>query len=157
MNSRDMKETSNIIIVKVMKSSSKIKPNHLLLNITLNDRHWRSQLDLQHLRFQHNNEGHHEKKSNLNNTLLLLFNLLTKNMMVLVYRSNHLVHFTMHLRGNKLKERWTAPQWLCANCDAKNFNYRNSSNPRVGFSFVKFTTSHKEKQIFECYDWDIWT
>ena len=75
MNSRNMKENSKFKIVKVMKSTSKTRLNHLLLRITFNDKYRRSQLDFLHLSIQHNNKGHHEKKSSLNNTLLLFLGL----------------------------------------------------------------------------------
>ena len=73
-----MKENSNFKIVMVMKSMSKVWLNHLLLSITFNDKYWRSQLDFLHLSAQHINKDCHEKKSNLNNALLLLLGLSPK-------------------------------------------------------------------------------
>ena len=45
-----MEEYSNFKIVKVMKSMSKPNLNQLLLSITSNDKYWRSQLHILHLR-----------------------------------------------------------------------------------------------------------
>ena len=75
-----MKENSKFKIAKVVKSMSKTKLNHLLLSITFNEKYWWSQLDSLHLSIQHNNEGHHEKKSSLNNALLLLLDLWPKKL-----------------------------------------------------------------------------
>ena len=70
-----MKGNSNFKIVKVMKFTSKLKLNHLLLSISFSDKYSRSQLDVLHLSIQHNNKVHHAKESNLNNALLLLLGL----------------------------------------------------------------------------------
>ena len=91
----NMKENSNLKIVEVPKFMSKSRLNHLLLSITCNDTHWRSQLDCLHLSIQRNNKGHHEKKSNLNNALLWSFGLWPKKIMVLIYQSTFWVHFTV--------------------------------------------------------------
>jgi hypothetical protein len=76
---------SNFKIVKVMKSTSKTRLNHLLSSITFNDKYWRSQLDILHLSIKHNNKGRREKKSNSNNILLLHLDLWPKQTMFLIY------------------------------------------------------------------------
>ena len=75
---KEYEKKFNFKIVKVVKSTSKTRLNHLLLSITFNDKYWRSQLDVLYTSIQHNNKGHHEKKSNLNNALLLLLGLWPK-------------------------------------------------------------------------------
>jgi hypothetical protein len=95
MKSRNMKKNPKFKIVKDMKFTSKTRFNHLLLSITLYDTYWKSQLDFLYLSIQHNNKGHREKKSNSNNALLLLLGLSPKIIIVLVYRSIFLTHFTM--------------------------------------------------------------
>ena len=62
---------------------SKTKFNHLLLSITFNDKFWRSQLD------------HHEKKIQFKQNFATTTRPLTENIMVLVYQSTILTHFTM--------------------------------------------------------------
>jgi hypothetical protein len=95
MNSRNMKENSDLKIVKITKSMFKTGLNHLLLSTTFNDEYWRFQLKFLHSGIRHNNIGHHERKWNLNNALLLLLGLWQKRNIVLVYLSTFLFHFTM--------------------------------------------------------------
>ena len=61
-----------------MKSTFNTRLYHLLLSITFKEKYWRSQLDFIHLSIQLNNKGHHEKKSNLNNDVLLFLGLWPK-------------------------------------------------------------------------------
>ena len=71
-----MNKSSNFKVVKVMKSTIKTGLNHLLLSITFNDKHQRSQLGFRVLSVQHNYKGHdRENKFYLGNTLLLLLGL----------------------------------------------------------------------------------
>ena len=72
----------------------KTKFNYFLLSITSDNKFWRSQLDILHLSIQHNNRGH-LGGIQFKEHFAIIMRPLTKKIMVLVYRSTILVHFTM--------------------------------------------------------------
>jgi hypothetical protein len=93
-----------------MKSTPKIRLNHLLLSITFNDKYWRFKLGFLHLSVQHNNKGRHEKKPNLNISLLLLLSLWPKKLWFLY--TGAFFWSTLPCFHTSI---WISPLWLSHN------------------------------------------
>ena len=60
-------------------------------SFAFNDKFWGSQLDILHLSIQHNNKGHHERNTILNNNLLLLLGLWKEVHFIMLHPTRELV------------------------------------------------------------------
>ena len=94
-NFKEYERKIQITIVKVMKFTSKTRLNHLLLRINFDDKYWRSQLDYSIFEYSTQQQRSSWKEIQFKQCFATTFRPLTKKIMVLVYRSIFLVHFTM--------------------------------------------------------------